>query len=162
MPFAILVGGELVHERFGARPRDSTERFGHVCGGHSDAVILDDQPAGFFVQCKADARLRIIAQQRRIRDRLVAQLFAGIGRVGDKFPQEHVSVGIDRVDHHVQELGNICLEGAGFRGGNSVRCHRLLGSRVLDCGKQMDDTSLSFKRLICILCGAGRRHHAVK
>ena len=62
-----------------------------------------------------DPRRRVVAEQRRLGDRLVAQLLAGIRGVGDQLAQENVPVGIDRVDHQMQEPRNVRLETAFFR-----------------------------------------------
>ncbi len=59
-----------------------------------------------------DAQLGVVAEQGRVGDRLVAQPLAGVGGVGDQFAHEHVFVGIDRVHHHVQQLGDVGLERA--------------------------------------------------
>ena len=49
-------------------------------------------------------------------DRLVAQLLAGVGGVGDEFADEDFPVGIDRMDHQVQQARNVGLEALGRRG----------------------------------------------
>ncbi len=61
--------------------------------------------------------LRVVAQQLRLGDRLVAQLLAGVGGVGDQLAQEHVLVRIDRVHHQVQQAGHVGFEGAVLGGG---------------------------------------------
>ena len=66
------------------------------------------------IEPDGDARLRVVAEQLGPGDRLVAQLLAGVGRVGDQLAQEDVAVGIDRVHHQVQQPGNVGLEGAAF------------------------------------------------
>ena len=67
-----------------------------------------------------DPGFGIVAEQAGVRDRLVAQLLAGVGRVGDQLAQEDVPVRVDRVHHQVQQLGDIGLEGAALRGGRGV------------------------------------------
>ena len=67
--------------------------------------------------CQADARLGVFAEQLGIGDRLVAQPLAGVRRVGNQFTQKDVLVGIDRVHHQVQKLGDIGLEGVILRAG---------------------------------------------
>ena len=51
-----------------------------------------------------------VAEQVGLGDRLIAQLVAGIRGVGDQLAQEDVGLGIDRVHHQVQQLGNLGLE----------------------------------------------------
>jgi hypothetical protein len=64
-------------------------------------------------------------------DRLEAQLLAGVRRVGDQLAHEHVAVRIDRMHHHVQQAGDVRLEGVG--GGVRRGVRRGHGSRLLDC-----------------------------
>ena len=59
-----------------------------------------------------------VREQRLVRDRLVTQLVAGIRRVGNQLPQEHVGLGIDRMHHQAQEFGHLGLKGVGL--GNSL------------------------------------------
>ena len=47
-------------------------------------------------------------------DRLIAQLVAGIRRVGDQFAQENIGFRIDRMHHQVQQFGDLGLERLGF------------------------------------------------
>lgn len=91
-PLLIRVGGQPVHERLGAGARDGAKRLTHLGGGHPDAIVLDREAPLIGVEDDVDARLWIVAQQRRRGDAFVAQLFAGVGRVGDEFAQEDVPV----------------------------------------------------------------------
>ena len=52
----------------------------------------------------------------RLGDRLVAQPVAGIRGVGNQLAQEDVGLGIDRVHHQPQQLGDFGLERMGFGG----------------------------------------------
>jgi hypothetical protein len=47
---------------------------------------------------------------------LEAQLVAGVGRVGNQLPEEDLAVGIQRVDHQLQQLLDLGLEAEGFFG----------------------------------------------
>ena len=102
--FAVLARLQLLDEGARARARDGAERLDHLVAAHADAVVLDRERARLGVDLERDARLGIVAQQRGVGDRLVAQPLAGVGGVGDQFAQEDVLVGIDRVHHQVQQL----------------------------------------------------------
>ena len=67
------------------------------------------------------ARAPASPQQFRFRNRLVAKLVAGIGRIGDQLAQKHVGLGIDRVHHEAQQFGNLRLERVGFGNGFGPR-----------------------------------------
>ena len=63
-----------------------------------------------------DRERRAVLDQFGLGDRLVAQLLAGVGGVGDEFADEDFPVGIDRMHHQVQQARNVGLEALG-RGG---------------------------------------------
>ena len=112
----VLGGLEPFQEGARAGARDRAQRLGHLVAAHADAVVLDGEALVVRIGADGDARLRIVAEQLGPLDRLVAQLLAGIGRVGDQLAQEDVAVRIDRVDHEVEEPRNVGFEGFGFGG----------------------------------------------
>ena len=66
-----------------------------------------------------DRERRAVLDQFGPGDRLVAQLLAGVGGVGDELADENLAVGIDRMDHEMQQARNVGLEalrGRGFAG----------------------------------------------
>jgi hypothetical protein len=101
---------DLLQECLGAGSRNGAERLDHLGAGHADAVVLDRKPLVLGIEDHGDPRLDVISKQRRVGDRLVAQPLAGIRRIGDQFAQEYRFVGIDRMHHQVQKLGDISLE----------------------------------------------------
>ena len=52
----------------------------------------------------------VVAHQLGPGDRLVAQPVARVGRVGNQLAQEDVGLGIDRMHHQPQQLGDLGLE----------------------------------------------------
>ena len=121
-----LFGLDAVEERLGARARDGAERFRKLVAAHADAVVLDGQAFLLGIERERDARLDIVAEQRRVGDRLVAQPLAGVGGIGDQFAQKYRFIGIDRVHHQVQQLGDVGLERLGL--GRPAFRYFLLGS----------------------------------
>ena len=107
---------DAIEERLGAGAGDGAERLDHLVAAHADAVVLDGELPLVGVEPQRDARLRIVAKQRRRGDRLVTQPFAGVGRIGDQFAQKYRFLGIDRVHHQLQQLGDVSLEGLGLEG----------------------------------------------
>ena len=81
---------------------------------HADAVVFDGQAFLVGVDQDRDAQRRVVSQQLGLRDRFVAQLFAGVGGIRDQFAEKDLFVGIDRVDDQVQQPGDIGIEGAAF------------------------------------------------
>ena len=58
----------------------------------------------------------IVLEQRVVGQRLEAQLVARIRRVGDQLAQEDLLVGVQGVDHQIEELLDFGLEAEGFLG----------------------------------------------
>ena len=107
-----------IHEGLGARARDRSQRLGDLAAAHADAVVFDGEGAVVGIDHERDAGLGVVAEQRRIGYRFVAQLLAGIRGVRYQLAQKDVLVGIDRMHHQAQQLGDIGLErpalGQGF------------------------------------------------
>ena len=91
--------------------------------------------AGRLVGDEADLELVGAGQKLGLGDRLVAQLVAGVGGVGDELPQEDVGLRIDRMNHQVQKLGDLRLEGMGLgRSACAVHVHPLEGGHEVGDG----------------------------
>jgi hypothetical protein len=90
--------------------RDGPEPLHHFLAAHADAVVFDREAFVVGIDQERDAQGRVIAEQFRAGDRLVTQLFAGVGGVRNQLADEDLLVGIDRMDDQVEELGNIGLE----------------------------------------------------
>ena len=70
---------------------------------------------GFRVDGDRDDEWPAALDQLGLGDRLVAQLLAGVGGVGDEFAHENVAIRIDGMDHEVQQPRNVGLEALRFR-----------------------------------------------
>jgi hypothetical protein len=66
----------------------------------------------------ADRKLRVALEQRRVRQRLEAQLVAGVRGIGDQLAQEDLLVAVERVHHQVQQLLHLGLEAQRFLRGS--------------------------------------------
>ena len=114
-PGFVLAFVETGQEGLGAGPGDGAEIVDQLLPLHADAGVAHGECRGCLVRRDPDRGRVALGQQVRPRDRLVAQLVAGVRCVGNQFPQENVGLGIDRVHHQVQELGNFGLKGLGLR-----------------------------------------------
>jgi hypothetical protein len=83
---------------------------------HADAAVGHDKRVVLVVGHDPDIRRLAVDDQVGPGDRLIAQLVAGVGSVGDQFAQEDVGLRIDRMHHQMQEFGNLGLKGLGFDG----------------------------------------------
>ncbi len=115
---ARILGGELVEKRLGAGAGDGAEPLRQVLARHADAVVGESQRLGVGIDRDLDREGRSVRDQLGLGDRLVAQLLAGVGGVGDELADENLAVGIDRMDHELQQARNVGLEalGRGFAG----------------------------------------------
>jgi hypothetical protein len=113
----LLVAGKLGEKFARAGLGDGPEVSDHFLAGHSHAVVGDGQRLRFGVEGDADPEVGIALEQGGVVQGFEAQLVAGVGSVGNQLAQEDLAVGIQRVDHQLQELLDLGLEAEGFLGG---------------------------------------------
>ena len=101
---------DAFHEGLGAGLGDGAQILDQFVVTHADAVVGDGQRLGRLVGRDGDPEVGIALQQFGGRNGFVAQLVERIGGVGDELAQEDIAVGIDRMHHEMQELGDLCLE----------------------------------------------------
>ena len=124
---ARVLGRELVEEGLGAGAGDGAKPLGQVFAGHADAVVREGQGLGVGIDRDLDRERSAILDQFGPGDQFVAQLLAGVGGVGDELADENLAVGIDRMDHEIQQARNVGLE--------ALRAHGFAG-RGLGVGGQ--------------------------
>jgi len=111
-----LVARQLGDKVFGAAFGDGAQVVDGFLLAQADAVVGNRQRFGFFVEADAHVQMGCFLKQRRVVQRLKAQLVAGVGGVGDQLAHENLFVGVQRVGHEVQQLGYFGLEGQGLLG----------------------------------------------
>ena len=119
----LLVARELGEELARAGLRDRAEVRDDLLAAHADAVVGHRQGLGILVEGDADPEVGIALEQPRVVQRLETQLVAGVGGVGHQLAQEDLPVGVQGVDHQVQELLDLGLEAEGFAGRGSGGGH---------------------------------------
>ena len=70
---------------------------------HTDAVVGDRQGPRFGIGFDLDLEVAPVHPHFVIGQRQIAQFILGIAGVGDQLPQENFLVGVDRVDHQIQQ-----------------------------------------------------------
>ena len=108
---------EFFQKRFCAGLGNRADVFHHFVIGHADAVVADGQRVGRFVGVKRYFKIRVVFQQIMVGQRLHPDFVDGIRCVGDQFAQKYFPVGIDGVDHQVEQLLGFGLKFA------SLFCH---------------------------------------
>lgn len=89
--------------------RDGTQVLVELVFCHTDTVVAHRNGPGFLVKSQP------YGQGIRYVDVFVDKTFKrefveGIGSIGDKFTQEDLAIGVDRVDHEVKQLFALSLE----------------------------------------------------
>jgi hypothetical protein len=92
-----------------ARAGDGAEVLRQIGLAHADAGIGDGERARFLV--RHDAQLGLFRQAERVvGQRLEAAAVHGVGGVGDQLAQEDLALGVERVDHQIQQAADLGAE----------------------------------------------------
>ena len=99
-----LLLGVLGLKLLGAGVGDGAQVALELLGSHADAVIRDGDGASILVEGDANGQVALVELDARILQALKVELVDGIARVGDKLAQEDFLIGVDRVDHEVEQF----------------------------------------------------------
>ena len=153
----LLVAGEAREELARAAARDRAEVLDRLGARHADAVVRHGDGARGLVERDVDRELGVAVEELGMRDRLEAQLVAGVGRVAHELAQEDLLVRVERVDHQLQQLLDLGLEaqrlagpGRGLGGAHRSVLHRGGSAPTSRVGAGRVGTRGAFSR------GAGR------
>ena len=124
--------GQGLAEGAGAGAGDGAEVVDHLLPGHADAVVGDQQGAGLLVGDDADLRLGRRGQVG-VGQRLEPAAVHGVGGVGDQFAQEDFALGVERVDHEVEQAADLGAKCMLFRMVSFI-VNLLCGPRYACCG----------------------------
>ncbi|RMS43886.1 hypothetical protein ALP66_05703 [Pseudomonas amygdali pv. photiniae] len=110
----LLVARQVFHEISGAGLGDGPKMGDHIFTAHTDAVVFKGNGLRVLVEAHADLQLGAAFQQLRLGQRFKTQFVDRVRRVRDQFAKENFLVGIQRMDHEVQQLLYLGLEAQGF------------------------------------------------
>lgn len=110
----LLLAGKLLEKVGGAALGDGAEVLDHVITAHANAVVANGDGAGLGIVLDLDAQFAVTLVECIVIQRLIAQLVAGIGSVGNHLTQEDLPVGVQGVNHQIQQLFDFGLEAQGF------------------------------------------------
>ncbi|CAH0377059.1 unnamed protein product, partial [Pelagomonas calceolata] len=110
----VRAGLERLHEGLRAGLGDRAEVVDEVGLGHADARVDDGQGVVGLVGHDVDLEVRLGVEDRRVRERLVADLVERIGGVRDELAEEDLLVRVERVDDQREELVDVGREGEGL------------------------------------------------
>ena len=136
----VLLLRQLLQEFLRPGVGDGADVVIHLVPRHADAGVANRQRLGIRVDADVDLKLGVEIDDVPIGERPEANLVEGVRRVRHEFAQEHVLVGVERMDEDLQDLLNLGLEGSllhlGFLGGRGVMlvCHGLFECWVCEMG----------------------------
>ena len=94
---------------------DGTQVLLQLLGSHANAVIRNSERTIVLIKGDADGKIGTVDIHVIIRKALEVELVHSVGSVGDKLAQEDLFIGIDGVDHQIEQLFALCLELAHIR-----------------------------------------------
>ncbi len=110
----LLVTGQVFKKLGGTGLGDGAQMLDDLVPGHADAVVADGERPGFFVDADTHFEVTVAFVEAVIFQGFEAQFVRRIGGVGDELAQEDLAVGVERVDHQVQQLFGFGLESKRF------------------------------------------------
>ena len=99
----VLLLFRLLLELEGTAAGDDAQVLVQLFLGHADAVIGDGNGAGLLVHLQADGEILPGKAGGAVLQRAVIQLVNGVAGVGDQLPEKDLLVGVNGVDHQVQQ-----------------------------------------------------------
>ena len=99
-----LLLGVLGLKLLGAGMGDGAQIALQLLGGHANAVIRDGNGAGIFIKGDANGQVALVDLDARVLQALKVELVDGVARVRDKLAQEDFFIGVDGVDHEVEQF----------------------------------------------------------
>ena len=86
------------------------DQIDNLGAGHPDAVVANREGAGVLVHFDLNVQIRGVDVEVLVPEGLDPQLVQGIGGVRDQLPQKRILIGVDRMDHQVQQLARLGLK----------------------------------------------------
>ena len=99
-----LLLGVLGLKLLGAGMGDGAQIALELLGGHANAVIRDGNGAGVFIKRDANSQVALVELDTRVLQALKVELVDGVTRIRDKLAQEDFLIGVDGVDHEVEQF----------------------------------------------------------
>ena len=93
-----------------ARMGDGAEVLVELVLGHANAIVTDGERAGILVNGDLNAQVAAHDGAVFVLERGEVELIERIRCVGDKLTQEDFAIGVDGVNHQVEQLFALCLE----------------------------------------------------
>ena len=99
-----LAFGVGLLELLAARVRNGAQIALKLFLGHANAVIGDGNGASIAVEGQANGKIALLQLNAVVGQALEVELVNGVGRIGNKLAQKDLFVGVNRIDHEVEQL----------------------------------------------------------
>ena len=103
---ALVLGLEIQRAGLG----DGAQILFQLVLGHADAVVRHGKGAAVLVHRQMDLQILLVDADGGVGQALEIPLVAGVGGVGDQLAQKDLPVGVNGIDHQVQQLFALGLE----------------------------------------------------
>ena len=103
LALALILRRHVLLELEGAALGDGAQVLLQLLPGHADAVVRDGEGALDLIGGQGDLEVRAVQSHLVVGEGLVGQLVHRVAGVGDELPQEDLLMGIDGIDHQVQQ-----------------------------------------------------------
>ncbi len=114
---------EGFEEGLGAGVGDGAEVLGELGRAHAESGVLDDEGLGLVVGGEGDLELALGVVDILLGELEMAELFQGVGGVGNELADEDLLFGVERVDDDIEQLLDFGLELVGLGGGSGFGGH---------------------------------------
>ena len=111
---------QLLKKGLGAGLGNSTDILYYLVLGHANTVIGNSQGMAFLVRHQENLIVLVALQNIPILQGLKMQLVNSIRRIGNQLTEKNLVIGINAVNHQIQQLFSLCLK---FMG---CLCHKKL------------------------------------
>ena len=111
---------QLLQKCLGAGLGNSTDILYHLVPGHADTVIGNSQGMTILVRHQENLIILVALKNITVLQGLKMQLVNSIRRIGNQLTEENLVIGINAVNHQIQQLFSLCLK---FMG---CLCHKKL------------------------------------
>ena len=105
-----LVLSVLALELLATGVRDGAQVALQLVRRHADAVIGDGQRTRVLIERETNGQVALAHLDARVLEALEVELVHRVRSVGDQLAQKDLLVGVDGIDHEVQELLALCLK----------------------------------------------------
>ena len=99
-----LLLGVLGLKLLGAGMGDGAQIALELLGGHANAIVRNGDGTGVFIKGDVNSQVALVELNARILQALKVKLVDGVTRVRDKLAQEDFLIGVDGVDHEVEQF----------------------------------------------------------